>query len=84
MLFRSLLLDEPTSGLDDGEIEQLGGIIHELRETGRTGVLLVEHHIPFVMDLADQMTVLDLGKVLASGTPDDVRSSKLVQDAYLG
>jgi branched-chain amino acid transport system ATP-binding protein len=80
---RLLLLDEPTSGLEEGEIEQLGQIVAALRTVGASGILLVEHHIPFVMDLADRMTVLDLGKVIASGTPEDVRADALVQDAYL-
>jgi len=80
---RLLLLDEPTSGLEDSETEQLGVIIADLQAPGTVGVLLVEHHIPFVMERCDWITVLDLGKVIASGTPDEVWSNEVVQAAYL-
>jgi branched-chain amino acid transport system ATP-binding protein len=78
-----LLLDEPASGLRAGEREALGGLIGELHRAGLT-MLLIEHDVPFVMRLADRVTVLDLGQVIAEGTPDEVRRDERVAEAYLG
>jgi branched-chain amino acid transport system ATP-binding protein len=80
---RLLLLDEPTSGLEERETEQLAQIVADMRDEAASGILLVEHHIPFVMGLATRMTVLELGRVIASGTPEEVRANELVQNAYL-
>jgi branched-chain amino acid transport system ATP-binding protein len=78
-----LLLDEPASGLRSAEREALADLIGELRGTGLT-VLLVEHDVALVTRLADRITVLDLGRVIADGTPDQVRSDRRVIAAYLG
>ena len=80
---RLLLLDEPTSGLEDAEIDQMGEIIRSLRSTDECGVLLIEHHIPFVMKFSDEITVLDLGRVIAHGSPDEMMQSDVVREAYL-
>ncbi len=80
---RLLLLDEPTSGLEDSETEQLGQIILGLRESQECGVLLIEHHIPFVMKYSDELSVLELGRVIAHGTPDEMMQSDVVREAYL-
>jgi branched-chain amino acid transport system ATP-binding protein len=80
---RLLLLDEPTSGLEDSETEQLGQIITTLRDTHECGVLLIEHHIPFVMEYSDTLSVLELGRVIARGTPDEMVQSEVVRQAYL-
>jgi branched-chain amino acid transport system ATP-binding protein len=77
-----LLLDEPTSGLADGEIAQLGVILSELRAAG-TAILLVEHHLPFVMERCDRISVLDLGEVISSGIPSEVVKEEAVREAYL-
>lgn len=77
-----LLLDEPASGLSSDEIDELGQLIRSLSAT--MGVLLVEHHMDLVMKVCDEITVLDFGKVIAHGTPDEVRSDPAVLDAYLG
>lgn len=79
---RLLILDEPTQGLSDGEIENFIGLIGELRK--ETTILLIEHNMNVVMRLADRITVLDTGKVLAEGTPDEIRANPKVQAAYLG
>ena len=79
-----VLLDEPTSGLGPREIEQLGGAIDQLRTTHRCGILLVEHDMGFVMDRSDRIVVLDVGHVLAAGTPEEVRSDTKVLEVYLG
>jgi branched-chain amino acid transport system permease protein len=78
-----LLLDEPAAGLATGEIERLGQLIKEISRQG-TGVLLVEHHADLIFDICDEVTVLNLGRVLATGTPAEIRVHKEVISAYLG
>ena len=78
-----LLLDEPAAGLSAEEIKRLGALIRAVSREG-TGVLLVEHHADLIFDICDQVTVLNLGKVLAAGTPDEIRSHREVVNAYLG
>ncbi|TDC96074.1 ABC transporter ATP-binding protein [Nonomuraea deserti] len=75
-----LLLDEPTSGLDGGQTARLGEVVRALETT----VLLVEHDMGFVMDVCDRIIVLDLGKVIAVGTPAEIRQDPVVRAAYLG
>jgi len=79
---RLLILDEPTQGLADGEIEDFKALIREL--AGEATVLLIEHNMSVVMETADRVTVLNFGKVLAEGAPDEIRANKAVQAAYLG
>lgn len=79
---RLLILDEPTQGLAESEIEGFNAIINSLR--GQTTILLIEHNMNVVMALADAITVLDQGAVLASGSPDAIRADAAVQAAYLG
>jgi branched-chain amino acid transport system permease protein len=78
-----LLLDEPAAGLSTEEIRRLGTLIVAIARHG-TGVLLVEHHADLIFDVCDQVTVLNLGKVLAAGTPAEIRSHREVVSAYLG
>ena len=78
-----LLLDEPAAGLSSDEIERLGALIKAISRRG-TGVLLVEHHADLIFDICDQVTVLNLGRVLAAGTPAEIRVHKEVVSAYLG
>ncbi len=77
-----LLLDEPASGLSAGEIDELGTLVRGL--TDRMSVLLVEHHMDLVMRVCDQITVLDFGRVIARGRPEQVREDPAVLAAYLG
>ena len=67
-----LLLDEPAAGLSSDEIERLAGLIKAISARG-TGVLLVEHHADLIFDICDQVTVLNLGRMLAAGTPAEIR-----------
>ena len=78
-----LLLDEPAAGLSVEEIRRLGNLIKAISREG-TGVLLVEHHADLIFDICDRVTVLNLGKVLAAGTPNEIRSHREVVSAYLG
>lgn len=79
---RVLILDEPTQGLASGEIEGFKALVRSL--VPETTVLLIEHNMDVVMDLATKITVLNFGQVLAKGTPDEVRANIAVQEAYLG
>jgi len=79
---RLLILDEPTQGLAESEIEGFNALIREL--AGETTILLIEHNMNVVMALADRITVLEMGRILASGTPAEIHANRAVQDAYLG
>ncbi|MFB7172354.1 ABC transporter ATP-binding protein [Streptomyces sp. NPDC056254] len=81
---RVLLLDEPASGLSAPERGRLAAVVRRLAEQDGCAVLLVEHNVAFVMDLCTRVVVLDLGTVLAEGTPAGVRADPLVREAYLG
>jgi ABC-type branched-subunit amino acid transport system ATPase component/ABC-type branched-subunit amino acid transport system permease subunit len=78
-----LLLDEPAAGLSAEEIRRLGALVAAIAQTG-TGVLLVEHHADLIFDICHHVTVLNLGKTLAAGTPAEIRSHREVVNAYLG
>lgn len=77
-----LILDEPTQGLSDGEIENFINVVRGLAESAT--VLLIEHNMPVVMDLAHRITVLDRGAILAEGSPAEIHANAAVQAAYLG
>jgi ABC-type branched-subunit amino acid transport system ATPase component len=79
-----MLLDEPSSGLDIHETEQLGDALRRVREDRGTAFVLVEHNVEFVLGLSDRVTVLDFGKVLVEGSPEEIRTSPEVQAAYFG
>ena len=77
-----LILDEPTQGLAGDEIEALCRLVRGL--AGTTTVLLIEHNMPVVLDLADRVTVMDRGRILAEGAPREIEAHPDVQRAYLG
>lgn len=79
----ALLLDEPAAGLRHLEKQALGNLLRQLRAEG-LGILVVEHDMEFVMNLADRITVLEFGTVIAEGTPAQIQSNQRVLDAYLG
>lgn len=78
-----ILLDEPVAGLNAEETTAVAKQLRRLRRAGHT-MLLVEHDMDLVMDIADRVVVLDSGKCIASGSPDEIRRNPLVLEAYLG
>jgi branched-chain amino acid transport system ATP-binding protein len=79
---RVLILDEPTQGLAASEIEGFKTLVESL--VPATTILIIEHNMEVVMDIATRITVLNFGQVLASGTPGEIRGNASVQEAYLG
>ena len=79
-----LLLDEPASGLDPQETAEFVALLARVRSVLGCAMLLVEHDMGVVMPLCDHVVVMDFGKVLAAGTPDEVRDHPDVRAAYLG
>lgn len=79
-----LLLDEPTAGMAAEQVPELIRLIQEVQQDGTKTVILVEHNMNVVMSISDTITVMNLGKKLAEGTPDEITKNKEVQTAYLG
>jgi sulfate-transporting ATPase len=79
-----LLLDEPAAGLSEAESAELARVVRRLADDWGIGILLVEHDMTFVMAICDELVVLDFGRVIARGTPDEVRRDAAVVAAYLG
>ena len=79
---RLLMLDEPAGGLSQQDIDELAALLKTL--TPQTTILLVEHHMDFVMGICEQIYVLDAGKIIAKGTPTEVQNNEQVRAAYLG
>jgi branched-chain amino acid transport system permease protein len=78
-----ILFDEPASGLDEGEVEELADVIRQVAAAGGT-VLLVEHNFKMVCSVSDQIYVLESGRLLAHGTPDEIQRNAVVAESYLG
>lgn len=76
------ILDEPTQGLAESEVDDFIALVRAL--AGETTILLIEHNMRVVMETADRIAVLDQGRMLAEGTPEDIRANADVQAAYLG
>jgi len=81
---RLLLLDEPMAGMSASEKSEMSELIRRVRRDLGVTVLIVEHDIPVIMNISDKIVVLDFGRKLAEGTPQDVRSNPAVIAAYLG
>ena len=79
-----LLLDEPAAGMNPQETNELTAFIGEIRDSFHLTVFLIEHHMDLVMDISDRIYVLDFGRLIAQGTPDEIQNNKHVIDAYLG
>jgi branched-chain amino acid transport system ATP-binding protein len=81
---RLLLLDEPTAGMGDQETYAITQLIRRLHKDGKLTIILIEHDMRVVFHLAGRITVLDRGKFLAEGTPNEIAANEAVQTAYLG
>ena len=81
---RLLLLDEPMAGMTLTEKRELAGYIRAARDNFGAAVVLIEHDVGVVMGLSDQIAVLDYGRLIADGPPDEIRNNQAVIDAYLG
>lgn len=78
-----LLLDEPVAGMNEQESAEAAELVQKLRENGKT-ILLIEHHMRFVMSLCDSLTVLNSGAVIAEGVPEEIQNNEDVINIYLG
>jgi len=79
-----LLLDEPTAGMAAEQVPELISLIQDVQKDGNKTVILVEHNMNVVMSISDTITVMNLGKKLAEGSPEEIKKNKEVQTAYLG
>jgi len=79
-----LLLDEPAAGLNDRETHNLMNTIHDIRDRFDIAILLIEHHMELVMGICERILVLNFGKTISQGTPEQVRADPVVIEAYLG
>lgn len=79
-----LLLDEPTAGMASNQVPELMALIADIRSSTSKTIVLVEHNMNVVMTVSDRITVMHQGRVLAEGTPSDIASNTVVQEAYLG
>jgi ABC-type branched-subunit amino acid transport system ATPase component/ABC-type branched-subunit amino acid transport system permease subunit len=82
--FELLLLDEPSSGLDTGETARFGAVLRRVVSERGTGILLVEHDMPLVMQVCEYIYVMDFGRLIFEGAPNEVQASEVVRAAYLG
>ena len=79
-----LLLDEPAAGMNPQETQELTDFILQIRDRYHLSIFMIEHHMDLVMQISDRIYVLDFGKLIANGTPDEIQNNQRVIDAYLG
>ena len=79
-----LLLDEPAAGMNPQETEELGTFIQRIKKQFNLTILIIEHHMNLIMDISDRIYVVDFGRLIAQGTPDEIQNNDAVIAAYLG
>ena len=79
-----VLMDEPAAGLPEAEVPEFAAVVRSVRDDHDAGVLLIDHNMALIMDVCDRIQVLDQGRTLAEGTPDEIRANLDVASAYLG
>lgn len=79
-----LLLDEPAAGMNPQETDELAAFIYDIRKKFDLTIFVIEHHMDLVMDISDRIYVLDFGRLIATGTPQEIQNNQRVIDAYLG
>ena len=79
-----VLMDEPAAGLPEAEVPEFAAVVRAVRDDHDAGVLLIDHNMALIMDVCDRIQVLDQGRMLAGGTPDEIRGNLDVAAAYLG
>jgi branched-chain amino acid transport system ATP-binding protein len=81
---RFVLMDEPAAGLTEAEVPELAAVVRSVRDNHGAGVLLIDHNVTLILDVCDRIQVLDQGRTLAKGTPEEIRKNIDVANAYLG
>ncbi len=81
---RYVLMDEPAAGLNEAEVIEFGSVIRDVRDEHGVGVLLIDHNIGLILDVCERIEVLDQGRTIAAGPPEDIRGNDAVATAYLG
>ena len=81
---RFILMDEPAAGLPEAEVPEFAGVVRMMCDEHGAGVLLIDHNMALIMEVCDRIHVLDQGRTLAHGTPDEIRTDLDVTAAYLG
>ena len=81
---RFVLMDEPAAGLPEAEVPEFAAVVRSVRDDHQAGVLLIDHNMALIMDVCDRILVLDQGRTLAEGSPDEIRGNLDVAAAYLG
>ena len=79
-----LLLDEPAAGMNPQETQELTDFIVKIRDQYHLSIFMIEHHMDLVMQISERIYVLNFGKLIAHGTPDEIQNNQEVIDAYLG